>query len=181
MVEEMINGVDFFKSSKLVRAPFKATDGSIGYDVFAYKEGVEDMGLVCEIDPLDKQLISTGLRFRLVNDIYIEVHSRSGLSLKKSLFVLNAPGIVDTDYRGVVKVILSNFSNSKVSIYLNDPIAQIIFKKNHCKVGLNDRGIYQDQLLKETERGEGGFGSTSLEKGECTGGIEVSNRHFYIG
>lgn len=93
----------------------------------------------------------------------IAVYSRSGLAAKSSVFVLNAPGVVDSDYRGEIQVVLHNSSNSPYYIYVGDRIAQIAVEKIETD--------YEFKLVDVTEivttdRGNGGFGSTGIATAE---------------
>lgn len=117
-----------------------------------------------EISPQGRILVKTGIRISMPimeNEImHLEICSRSGLSLKNGVFVLNAPGIVDNDYRGELGVILYNAGNEAVTINIGDRIAQGVFNPvQQCiwqKVSEEDF----DQNFCNTKRGSGGFGST---------------------
>lgn len=86
-----------------------------------------------------------------------QVRPRSGLALKKGITVLNSPGTIDADYRGEVGVILINLSNEDFLIEDGERIAQLVFAKyKQAKFKLVD-------ILSETDRGEGGFGSTGVK------------------
>ena len=86
----------------------------------------------------------------------VQVRSRSGLAAKYGIFALNAPGTVDSDYRGEIKVILSNFGSEKFIINRGDRIAQLVIARY-------ERISWQEvKELDETERGAGGFGSTGI-------------------
>ena len=86
-----------------------------------------------------------------------QVRSRSGLALKKGISVLNAPGTVDADYRGEVGVILINLSNETFVIEDGERVAQLVFAK------VKQAKWIAAEVLTETERGEGGFGSTGVK------------------
>ena len=109
-------------------------------------------------------LIKTGIRISMPiiesEIMHLEICSRSGLSLTNGVFVLNAPGIVDNDYRGELGVILHNAGNKAVEINIGDRIAQGVFNPlQQCiwqKVSEEDF----DQNFCNTQRGSGGFGST---------------------
>jgi dUTP pyrophosphatase len=90
------------------------------------------------------------------NGLECQVRPRSGLALKKGITVLNSPGTIDADYRGEVGVILINLSNEDVEIQDGERIAQIVF----CKVEQIE--FIQVDVLSDSERGAGGFGSTGV-------------------
>lgn len=118
----------------------------------------------CTIYPKGRILIKTGIRISMPivgNEImHLEICSRSGLSLTNGVFVLNAPGIVDNDYRGELGVILHNAGNKAVEINIGDRIAQGVF--NPLKQ-VDFQEISQEEFEAtccDTKRGSGGFGST---------------------
>ena len=132
--------------------PHYASDGSAGMDVYAaIKEDIE-------LKPQNTALIPTGLAISLPNGYECQVRSRSGLAAKHGVFTLNAPGTVDSDYRGEIKVILSNFGNESYVIKRGDRIAQLVIAK-YEKIDW-----YETTELDKTDRGEGGFGSTGIGK-----------------
>ncbi len=132
--------------------PHYASEGSAGMDVYAAIS--EDISL----SPNCTALIPTGLAIALPNGYECQVRSRSGLAAKYGVFTLNAPGTVDSDYRGEIKVILSNFGNEPFIIKRGDRIAQLVIAK-YEKIDW-----YETKELDKTERGEGGFGSTGIGK-----------------
>lgn len=104
--------------------------------------------------PLERTLVSTGLFVELPEGYEMQVRPRSGLAAKFGLTVLNAPGTIDADYRGEVKVILVNLSNEPFTINDGERIAQLVVAQ-HAQVEWVD-----SDTLSESERGAGGFGST---------------------
>ena len=104
--------------------------------------------------PLERAMIPTGLFIELPKGFEAQVRPRSGLAAKHGISVLNAPGTIDADYRGEVKVILVNVSNEPFTVNPGERIAQMVVAR-HEKVEWQET----DQL-GETARGEGGFGST---------------------
>lgn len=104
--------------------------------------------------PLERAMIPTGLFIELPEGFEAQVRPRSGLAAKHGISVLNAPGTIDADYRGEVKVILVNVSNEPFTVNPGERIAQMVVAR-HEKVEWQET----DQL-GETARGEGGFGST---------------------
>jgi dUTP pyrophosphatase len=126
----------------------RATPGSSGYDL----SSAEDAEIV--IAPGAVALVRTGLALDLCPGIEAQVRSRSGLAARNGVFVLNSPGTIDSDYRGEVKIILANFSHVSFAVRPGDRIAQMVFIQVPDVV-LSD--VYE---LSQTERGEGGFGSS---------------------
>ncbi len=104
--------------------------------------------------PFERVLIGTGLSMEIPDGYEIQVRPRSGLALKSGVTVLNAPGTIDSDYRGEVGVILHNTCQYLCEIRLGDRIAQGILAK--CE----QADFETEEELSETERGAGGFGST---------------------
>jgi dUTP pyrophosphatase len=109
------------------------------------------------LKPLERSIVGTGLFIELPIGIEAQVRPRSGLAAKKGITVLNAPGTIDADYRGEIGVILVNLSNEEFTINNGERIAQLVIAKH-------DRAEWEEvELLTETERGEGGFGSTGIK------------------
>lgn len=100
-------------------------------------------------------LVGTGIYVELEKNTSLEVRSRSGLSLSKGITVLNQPGTIDSDYRGEVCVILINESDTDYTISKGDRIAQLVPRINPEVKLFN-----VDSINNDTERGDGGFGST---------------------
>ena len=125
-------------------------------------EGAAGMDLRANIDaaiilkPLESAIVKTGLFIALPVGFEAQVRPRSGLAAKKGITVLNSPGTVDADYRGEIGVILVNLSNEEFIINDGERIAQLIIAK-HERVNWNEV-----EVLSETERGSGGFGSTGV-------------------
>jgi len=109
------------------------------------------------LKPLERSIVGTGLFIELPIGIEAQVRPRSGLAAKKGITVLNAPGTIDADYRGEIGVILVNLSNEDFTINNGERIAQLVIAKH-------ERAEWEEvQALSETERGEGGFGSTGTK------------------
>lgn len=109
------------------------------------------------LKPLERTIVGTGLFIELPIGIEAQVRPRSGLAAKKGITVLNAPGTIDADYRGEIGVILINLSNEDFIINNGERIAQLVIAKH-------ERAEWESvQELSETERGEGGFGSTGTK------------------
>lgn len=131
--------------------PSYATDGSAGMDVYA------DIYEPITIASQQTVMIPTGLAIELPEGFECQVRSRSGLAAKSGVFALNAPGTIDPDYRGEIKVILSNFSDKEFVVKRGDRIAQLVI----AQFVRAEWNLVDD--LNNTERGSGGFGSTGIE------------------
>ncbi|MFT4669466.1 MAG: dUTP pyrophosphatase [Flavobacteriaceae bacterium] len=109
------------------------------------------------LKPLQRAIIKTGLFIELPIGYEAQVRPRSGLAAKKGITVLNAPGTIDADYRGEIGVILINLSNEDFTIENGERIAQLVVAKH-------ERANWEEvDVLEETDRGSGGFGSTGLK------------------
>jgi len=107
--------------------------------------------------PMERAIVKTGLFLELPIGVEAQVRPRSGLAAKKGVTVLNAPGTVDADYRGEIGVILVNLSNEVFVVENGERIAQLVIAKH-------ERANWIEvEVLSETSRGEGGFGSTGLK------------------
>ncbi|MEO6254600.1 MAG: dUTP diphosphatase [Ferruginibacter sp.] len=131
--------------------PAYATAGSSGMDIRA------NLSEPVTLQPLERNLIPTGLFIELPEGYEAQIRPRSGLAIKQGITCLNSPGTVDADYRGELKVILINLSNIEQVINHGDRIAQMIIAKTE-KAALIEVGE-----LKESVRGEGGFGHTGIK------------------
>jgi len=130
--------------------PHYETNGAAGMDLKANIEAA------ITLKPLERAIIKTGLFIALPVGFEAQVRPRSGLAAKKGITVLNSPGTVDADYRGEIGVILVNLSNDIFVINDGERIAQLIIAKH-------ERVSWQEvEILSETERGAGGFGSTGV-------------------
>ena len=128
--------------------PFYATELSAGMDLRA------DLETPVTLGPLERALVPTGLFIALPAGFEAQVRPRSGLAAKHGITVLNTPGTIDADYRGEIKVILVNLSNTPFEIVPGERIAQLV-------VARHERVEWEEtDSLVETARGAGGFGST---------------------
>lgn len=128
--------------------PSYATEGSAGMDLRA---NIEE---VVTLQPMERKVIPTGLFIELPVGYEAQIRPRSGMALKKGLSIPNAPGTIDSDYRGEIGVILINLSKQAIEIAAGDRIAQMIIAKYEQ---------VEWKLAKELDtssRGEGGYGST---------------------
>jgi dUTP pyrophosphatase len=130
--------------------PAYATTGASGLDVRAC---IDD---TVTLAPGERTTIPTGLSVEIPHGYEIQVRPRSGLAIMKGLSVVNAPGTVDADYRGEVKVILINHGQEAIAIADQERIAQLVV----CPVIQAE--IVDVENLTETDRGQGGFGSTGV-------------------
>ena len=128
--------------------PTYATEDSAGMDLSAALDEA------IEIAPGQRALVPTGLSISLRPGYEAQIRPRSGLALKHGITVLNAPGTIDADYRGEIKVILANLGSEDFTIERGMRIAQMVVAR-HANVEWN---IVES--LEETDRGTGGFGST---------------------
>lgn len=128
--------------------PHYETPLSAGMDVRA------DLSEAVTLAPLGRALIPTGLYVELPAGYEMQVRPRSGLAAKHGLTVLNSPGTIDADYRGEVKVILANLSDTPFTVEPGERIAQLVVAR-HERVEW-----VESEALSDTERGAGGFGST---------------------
>lgn len=130
--------------------PTYSTPQSAGMDLRAYL--TEPVTLM----PGERKLIGTGLYIALPEGYEAQIRPRSGLALKNGITVLNAPGTIDADYRGEIKVILYNASNEEFVVSSGERIAQMVIAK-HEKAN-----FIEVTSLDETERGDGGFGHSGV-------------------
>ena len=130
--------------------PSYETEQSAGMDLHA------NIDSSITLKPLERTIIKTGLFIALPPGFEAQVRPRSGLAVKKGITVLNSPGTVDADYRGEIGVILVNLYNEDFVIQDWERVAQLVIAKH-------ERVTWQEvDLLSETERGTGGFGSTGM-------------------
>lgn len=128
--------------------PAYATEKSAGMDLKA------NLAEPVTLGPLERAMIPTGLFIALPDGTEAQVRPRSGLAAKHGISVLNSPGTIDADYRGEIKVILVNLSNEPFTVNPGERIAQLVIAR-YEKIEWSEV-----EVLDETERGAGGFGST---------------------
>lgn len=128
--------------------PSYATDGAAGMDAIAAVEETLTLG------PGERVAVPTGLSVAIPEGHEIQIRPRSGLAFRHGLTVANAPGTIDSDYRGEIKILLINLGQDEVEISRGMRIAQMVF----APVTRADWSVVD--ALPETARGDGGFGST---------------------
>ncbi len=128
--------------------PSYKTEGSAGLDLSCSEE--------FDLKPLERKLVGTGIKIAVPVGFEAQVRPRSGLAIKQGVTMVNSPGTIDSDYRGEVKLIMINLSQQAVSFKKGDRVAQLVI----CPVARVELQVVDS--LDETERGEGGFGSTGV-------------------
>jgi dUTP pyrophosphatase len=128
--------------------PQHATEGSAGVDLYA------DVSIPVTLEPGERAAISAGIRIAVPVGYEAQVRPRSGLARKFGISMVNTPGTIDSDYRGVVHVLLINLGNEPFVVSRGDRIAQMVLSPV-----IRVEWEIQDSLAV-TERGEGGFGHT---------------------
>lgn len=134
------------KLNDQAKIPTYANEGDAGADLYS----VEDVTIL----PGEIALVSTGISLALPINFVALVHPRSGLAAKHGVTVLNAPGTIDSGYRGEVKVILINHGSNPFKVHVGERIAQIVFQE------FRTAQFEEVRNLDESVRGEGGFGSS---------------------
>ena len=148
----MKEGIDCINKSNN-QDPSYETLGSAGFDLRSNEEVI--------ILPRERVIVGTGLYFQLPEYLEMQVRPRSGLAAKHGITVLNSPGTIDSDYRGEIKVILINHGDRQFTINIGDRIAQAVISTVTSAHAIDFNMV--DEFLFETERGEGGFGSTGVK------------------
>lgn len=137
-------------AAKDLPLPTYATEGAAGIDLYAAVE--EPITLA----PGERRLIPTGIRIAIPPGYEGQVRARSGIALQRGLGMPNAPGTIDSDYRGEIRVILINWSIEPQTIYRGDRIAQLVIAP------VARAELTEVDGLDETLRAEGGFGHTGM-------------------
>ncbi len=139
------------KNTSHLPLPAYQTEMSAGADLCAHIEAP------LTIEPLQRELVPTGLYMELPENYEAQIRPRSGLAFKHGITVLNSPGTIDADYRGEIKVLLVNLSGNAYTLEPGDRIAQMVIAK--C-----EQAEWQSETeLSETKRGEGGYGHTGVK------------------
>jgi dUTP pyrophosphatase len=129
--------------------PSYATAGAAGMDLRSAQS--------LTLKPGERALVATGIAIALPHRLEAQVRPRSGLAVKHGVTVLNAPGTVDWDYRGEIKVPLINLGHEEFAINRGDRIAQMVFAK------VDVAELLEVTIFEQTERGSGGFGSSGRD------------------
>ncbi|OFZ12097.1 MAG: deoxyuridine 5'-triphosphate nucleotidohydrolase, partial [Bacteroidetes bacterium RIFOXYC2_FULL_39_11] len=134
------------------KSPFKlpeyATIHSAGMDMRANL--TESM----VIQPLHRVMVPTGIYIQLPDGYEAQIRPRSGLAARNGIGIVNSPGTIDADYRGEIKIILVNLSNEPFTLNPGERVAQMVIARYK-------KAVWKEcDTLDESERGEGGFGST---------------------
>jgi dUTP pyrophosphatase len=135
-------------------APAYATSGAAGLDLVAAVPESEPLAIL----PGAWAAVPTGLILEIPGGYQGEVRPRSGLALQHGVTVLNAPGTIDSDYRGEVRVLLVNLGHEKFIVTRGMRVAQIVF------MPVTRVSLRENSALDATARGDGGFGSTGLDR-----------------
>jgi dUTP pyrophosphatase len=131
--------------------PKSASQYASGIDLFSAEENEVQIGKG------EIRLVSTGIKIALPIGFEAQVRPRSGLAYRYGITVLNTPGTIDSDYRGVIKIILINHGNEGFVINRGDRIAQLVIQKIYKPV------LIETDKLDDTKRGIGGFGHTGIK------------------
>ncbi|HET9134587.1 MAG TPA: dUTP diphosphatase [Gemmatimonadales bacterium] len=126
--------------------PSRATPGSAGMDVVAAAE--------VTLLPMQRALVPTGFKVAVPHGYELQARPRSGLALKHGITLPNTPATIDADYRGELQIILVNLGTEPFTVHRGDRIAQLLVQK------VEPTTIREVSVLPDSERGEGGFGST---------------------
>ena len=136
------------KLSPKVKSPSYKTNGASGMDLIAFvKKPIK-------ILPGETNLVPTGISIAIPEGYEIQIRPRSGLAAKNQITVLNTPGTIDSDYRGELKIILINHGKKEFIINNNDRVAQMVLTP------VSKIELKEVEMLTNTNRGKGGFGST---------------------
>lgn len=144
----MFNPIQIKKLSNTAIVPTKGSEYAAGLDLYA------DLKEAIQVNPGDTLKVPTGIAMSIPNGLFGAIYARSGLATKQGLAPANKVGVIDSDYRGEIVVVLYNQSPIPQVVHPGDRIAQIVIQP------YIDYEIDIVDELDETERGEGGFGST---------------------
>ncbi|MDR1741806.1 MAG: dUTP diphosphatase [Synergistaceae bacterium] len=144
----MLLDIPISRDGRAAGLPLYATEGSAGMDVRAAEERV--------IEPGGRALVPTGLRVALPRGWEAQIRPRSGLALRHGIVLPNSPGTIDSDYRGEIGIIMMNLGDAPFTVHRGDRIAQMVV----VPVARVEWVEVRPDELGDTQRGEGGFGST---------------------
>ncbi|MCH2173267.1 dUTP diphosphatase [Myxococcota bacterium] len=140
--------------------PSRATPRSAGYDLHAAVEAP------VRLDPGERVAIPTGFAIALPEGFEAQIRPRSGLALRHGIVLPNAPGTIDSDFRGEIQVILGNIASEAFTVSRGDRIAQLVVAR------VAPAEWVEVEELDSTERGSGGFGSTGLRAARTEPGTD---------
>lgn len=132
-----------------IELPAYQTEGAAGMDIRSAEELV--------LQPGETRLVATGLAMEIEPGFEVQVRPRSGLAAKHGITLLNSPGTIDCDFRGEVKVIMTNLGSAPFAIARGDRIAQLVVAR------VERASLMEVVVLGETPRGSGGFGHTGRQ------------------
>ncbi|MEG1887397.1 MAG: dUTP diphosphatase [Oscillospiraceae bacterium] len=145
--------IQFMRLSDNAVTPKRATAGAAGYDL-CYCGSAPAV-----LKPGDRALLETGIALQIPNEQCVAyIYVRSGLAINNGITLSNCVGVIDSDYRGEIKVGLVNLSNDEYTVCAGDRIAQIVFSPVILPV------LCETDEIQATDRGSGGFGSTGKLK-----------------
>lgn len=153
---EPVTTLGFVRLKPEAQLPVNGSEQAVGYDLFAYLISETGRAMNANLPPFFTRMIDTGIAVLPPSGYWAAIYSRSGLALK-SIWVANAPGVIDPDYTGEIRVMLYNGSGKNYSIAHGDRIAQLILHK-YKVVGPPIE--LTREALPETARGTNGWGST---------------------
>ena len=130
------------------KTPSLATSGAAGTDIRAYIKNK------IILKPMERRLVSTGLKMEIPFGYEVQIRPRSGLAYKNGITVINSPGTIDSDYRGEIGILLINLSNEDFEINSGDRIAQMVLSNYEIP------NFIETTEISISQRGEEGFGST---------------------
>lgn len=135
-----------------VALPRYAHEGDAGMDIFAAES--------VTIQPMERVLVSTGIKLEIPHGYECQVRPKSGLALNHGITLTNTPGTIDSGYRGEIRVIMMNLGKEPYKVEAHQKIAQLVFSK------FESAELDETAELNGSNRGAGGFGSTGVQKGE---------------
>ena len=139
--------IKFYPETDEAKVPFQATSDSAGYDLYAFE--------ATNMLPKSHGIVSLDLRWAILKGFYGKIFSRSGLFLNH--LITAEAGVIDSGYRGTVKVLLFNHSEEVFSVKIGDRITQVVFME---KFDVNFDMVQCPEMFDKSVRNEGGFGST---------------------
>ncbi len=138
--------VEILREDKNLPLPRYQHEGDAGMDLYSAEDYV--------LKPGERKIFSAGIKLAIPKGYEVQIRPRSGLAVKNGITVLNTPGTIDHQYRGMVGVILINHGQDPFEVKKGERIAQMVLNK------FENFELEEVEELSETERGEGGFGST---------------------